>query len=212
MKKIMYFAALLAALTACSKPARKDFHLTGFPDIVLSHNGESTLFGIEANPEDAWTLTADADWFSVTQSFGSGDGFRGTGDAVIVVLSDRWTMNSIRTGTITVTGPTGAFTKTLTQNPKPVPEAPLQLKGSIPFSGSESRIALPEGYWVKAESSESWLTVFNCQEGELTVSAGENPVVDRGREAVVHVYLSDGTLLAEVTVSQNSEKIPAPVD
>ena len=67
MKKIMYFAALLAALAACSKPARKDFHLTGVHDLVVSHNGENALFGIEANPEDAWTLTSDADWFTVEQ-------------------------------------------------------------------------------------------------------------------------------------------------
>ena len=124
---------------------------------------------IEANPEDAWTLTADADWFSVTQSFGSGDGSRGTGDAVIVVLSDRWTMNSIRTGTITVTGPTGAFTKTLTQNPKPVPEAPLQLKGSIPFSGSESRISLPEGYWVLCKLIISLRKFLTCDGIDLAL-------------------------------------------
>ena len=212
MKKILYFITLLAVLTACSKPTRKTFHLTGFPDYVISCDGENALFGIEANPEDAWTLTTDADWFTVAQSFGNGDGSRGTGDAVLSILCGRWTMNNTRTGTITVTGPTGAFTKTLTQTPKPVPDAPLQLKGSLPSSGKETRIALPEGYWVKAESTEAWLTIVNCQEGELTVQADPNPVADRKREALVHVFLSDGTLLAEVTVIQNSEKIPVPID
>ena len=180
MKKIMYFAALLAALTACSKPARKTFHLTGAPDLVISCDGGNALFGIEANPEDAWTLTADADWFTVNQSFGKGDGSMGTGDAVFLILSDRWTMNHARTATITVT--------------------------------NETRIALPEGYWVQAESPEAWLTIVNCQEGELTVKAGQNPFIDRPRETVVHIRLSDGTLLAEVTVVQNSEKKPAPVE
>ena len=212
MKKIMYFAALLAALTACSKPARKDFHLTGAHDLVVSHSGENALFGIEANPEDAWTLTSDADWFTVEQSFGNGDGSRGTGDAVFIINCERWTMNDVRTGTITVTGPTGSFTKALTQTPKPVPNAPLQLKGSISFTGNESKIALPEGYWVRAESSEAWLEIVLCQEGELTVKASPNPAADRRREAVVHIFLSDGTLLAEVTITQNSEKIPVPVD
>ena len=212
MKKIMYFAALLAALTACSKPARKTFHLTGFPDLIISCDGGNALFGIEANPEDAWTLTADADWFTVKQSFGNGDGSMGTGDAVFLILSDRWTMNKARTGTITVTGPTGSFSKTLTQTPKSVPEAPIRLKGAIPFSGNETRIALPEGYWVQAESPETWLTIVNCQEGELTVKAEQNPFIDRQRETVVHIRLSDGTLLAEVTVVQNSEKKPAPVE
>ena len=121
-------------------------------------------------------------------------------------------MNEVRTGTITVTGPTGSFTKTLTQTPKPVPDAPLQLKGSIPFTGNESKIALPEGYWVRAESSEAWLEVVLCQEGELTVKAGPNPIEDQRREAVVHIFLSDGTLLANVAITQNSEKIPVPVD
>jgi hypothetical protein len=212
MKKIMYFAALMAALTACSKPARKTFHLTGAPDLVISCDGGNALFGIEANPEDAWTLTADADWFTVNQSFGKGDGSMGTGDAVFLIFSDRWTMNHARTATITVTGPTGSFSKTLTQTPKPVPDAPLRLKGAIPFSGNETRIALPEGYWVQAESPEAWLTIVNCQEGELTVKAGQNPFIDRPRETVVHIRLSDGTLLAEVTVVQNSEKKPAPVE
>ena len=212
MKKMMYFAALLAVLTACSKPARKTFHLTGFPDFVISCDGENALFGIEANPEDAWTLTTDADWFTVSQSFGNGDGSKGTGDAVFLISSDRWTMNHVRTGTITVTGPTGSFTKTLTQTPKPVPDTPLHLKGAIPFSGNETRIALPEGYWVQAESSDSWLTVVNCQEGELTVKAGQNPSIDQQRETVVHIRLSDGALLAEVTVVQNSEKRPVPVE
>lgn len=212
MKKMMFFAALLAALTACSKPTRKTFHLTGAPDLVISCDGGTTLFGIEANPEDAWTLTADADWFTINQSFGKGDGAIGTGDAVFLIFSDRWTMNHARTGTITVTGPTGSLSKTLTQTPKPVPDAPLRLKGAIPFSGNETRIALPEGYWVQAESSESWLTVVNCQEGELTVKAGQNPFIDRQRETVVHIRLSDGTLLAEVTVVQNSEKKPVPVE
>jgi hypothetical protein len=212
MKKIMYFVTLLAVLTACSKPARKDFHLTGGQDLVVSHNGENALFGIEANPEDSWTLTSDADWFTVEQSFGNGDGSRGKGDAVFRIFCERWIMNEVRTGTITVTGPTGPFTKTLTQTPKPVPDAPLQLKGSIPFTGNESKVSLPEGYWVRAESSEAWLEVVLCQEGELTVKAGPNPVADQRREAVVHIYLSDGTQLADVAITQNSEKIPVPVD
>ena len=212
MKKILIVVTLFAALTACNKPTRKVFHLTGSPEFIISCDGENALFGIEANPEDAWTLTTDANWFTIEQSFGNGDGSKGTGDAVFLVYSGRWTMNSLRKGTITVTGPTGSFTKTMTQTPKPVPDTPLQLKGSIPYTGNESRIALPAGYWIKAECEEAWLTIVRCQEGELIVKAGQNPIADQKREAVVHIFLSDGTLLAEVTITQNSEKIPAPVD
>lgn len=212
MKKILIFTALLAALMACSKPTRKNFHLTGSPDLVISCNGENALFGIEANPDDAWTLTTDADWFTIEQSFGNGDGARGTGDAVFLIHSEKWIMNSIRTGTITVTGPTGAFTKTLTQTPKSVPNAPLPIKGVLGYAGGETTIALPAGYWVNAECAESWLTIVNCQEGELTVKAGPNPDINQKRVAIVLIYLSDGTLLAEVAVTQNPEMIPEPIE
>ena len=214
MKKYLIMTALpvlLFLLSACGKPVRKTFHLTGASEILLAWDGEYALFGIEANPEDAWTLTTDGDWFSVVQGFGNGDGSRGTGDATFSILCDRWTMNSTRTATITVTGPTGAFTKTLTQTPKPVPDEPFQLKGSVAWNGNEIRIELPAGYWVSAESRDAWLTVLGCREGELTVKADPNPAEDQSRETVVYIYLSDGTLLAEVAITQNAEKIPAPV-
>ena len=73
MKKILLLAALLAALTACEKIARKSFHLTGFPELEIPYDGGYTLFGIEANEDDYWTLTTDADWFTIQQSFGNGD-------------------------------------------------------------------------------------------------------------------------------------------
>ena len=213
MKKIMFIAALVAALTACTKPAeRKTFHLTGFPDLSFSYQGGSALFGIEANADEAWTLVSDADWCTAVQGFGKGDGARGTGDASIFVICDRWTKNSVRKGTITVTGPGGAFTKTLTQEPKPVPDEPLQLGGNVPYSGGEAHVALPEGFWVSAISGTEWLSVVNCEEGKLTVQAGPNPNPDRERTAIVTVLLSDDTPLAEVKVTQKSEKIPAPVD
>ena len=209
----MFIAALVAALTACTKPAeRKTFHLTGFPELNIPYQGGSTLFGIEANADDAWTLACDSNWITIQQGFGNGDGTRGTGDASILIFCDRWTMNSVRKGTITVTGPTGAFTKTLTQDPKPLPDAPLQLKGSIPHAGGENTISLPEGYWVSASSETEWLTVVRCEEGGLVVEAGPNPALDVEREGIVSVVLSDGALLAEVTVKQLSEKIPAPID
>ena len=213
MKKIMILAATLAALASCSKQAaRKDFHLTGFPEFDISYDGGTASFGIEANPEDAWSLLSDADWFKVTQGFGNGNGANGKGDAVFNVACDRWTKNSIRKGTITVTGPTGVFTKTLTQSPKPVPSTPLLLQGSISYTGNESRIDLPDGYWVTAKCDAGWLTVVECREGELTVKAEPNPSVDAPRTAPILILLSDGAQLAEVTVTQHAEKKPVPVD
>lgn len=213
MKKIMILAATLAALASCGKQAvRKDFHLTGFPEFSISADGGTAMFGIEANPEDAWSLLSDADWFTVTQGFGNGNGVNGKGDAVFNIACGRWTLNDIRKGTITVTGPTGVFTKTLTQSPKPVPDEPLQLQGSVSYTGGESKIALPEGYWVTAESDAGWLTVIECREGQLTVKAEPNPSLDTPRTAPILILLSDGAQLAEVTVTQHAEKKPVPVD
>ena len=202
MKKILILAAMLAALTACEKTVRKTFHLTGAPDLSLSYEGGYALFGIEANEDDRWTLTADADWFTVQQSFGNGDAKNGYDDAVFLVWAERWIMNSTRSGHITVTGPNGSFTKNITQSPKQVPAEPLQLTGELPFAGGELTVELPEGYWVKAETDSDWLTIVACEEGKLVVSAGLNPLDDETRTAVVHIYLSDGAPLADVTVTQ----------
>jgi hypothetical protein len=202
MKKILILAAMLAALTACEKTVRKTFHLTGAPDLSLSYEGGYALFGIEANEDDRWTLTADADWFTVQQSFGNGDAKNGYDDAVFLVWAERWIMNSTRSGHITVTGPNGSFTKNITQSPKQVPAEPLQLTGELPCAGGELTVELPEGYWVNAETDSDWLTIVACEEGKLVVSAGLNPLDDETRTAVVHIYLSDGAPLANVTVTQ----------
>ena len=202
MKKILILAAMLAALTACEKTVRKTFHLTGFPDLEISYEGGYTLFGIEANEDDRWTLTSDADWFTVQQSFGHGDAKNGYDDAVFLIWAERWIMNSTRSGHITVTGPNGSFTKNITQNPKPVPAELLQLDGELPYDGGELVVKLPEGYWVKAKTDADWLTIVTCEEGKLVVSAGSNQLADETRTALVHIYLSDGTPLADVTVRQ----------
>ena len=202
MKKILIAAATLAVLAACGKPDRKVFHLTGSPDLDIPYEGGYTLFGIEANEDDHWTLTADADWFTIQQSFGHGDAAKGYDDAVFMVWADRWTMNSTRTGKITVSGPNGSFTKTITQPPKPVPAELLKLTGDLPASGGETTVKLPEGYWVSAETNADWLTIVSCEEGRLVVSAGPNPAGGQERSAIVSVYLSDGAPLADVTVTQ----------
>ena len=201
MKKILILAAILAALTACEKTVRKTFHLTGFPDLEISYEGGYTLFGIEANEDDRWTLTSDADWFTVQQSFGNGDAKNGYDDAVFMIWAERWIMNSTRSGHITVTGPNGSFTKNITQPPKPVPAELVKLTGDLPCAGGELTVKLPEGYWVKAETDADWLTLVACEERKLVVSAAPNPG-DRERTALVHVLLSDRTPLADVTVTQ----------
>ena len=213
MKKALILMTLAAVLVSCDRhAARKVFHLTGGADLEISYDGGNVYFGIEANEDDHWTLATDADWFTVRQTFGNGDGTKGYDDAVIQVHADRWTKNSTRTGSVTVTGPDGTYRKNISQPPKPVPEKVLQLTGSISYTGEEATIELPTGYWVKAETDTAWLTVVNCEEGLLTVKAEPNPFEDQTRDAVVKVYLSDGALLAEVTVRQASEKIPAPID
>ena len=103
---------------------------------------------------------------------------------------------------ITVTGPNGAFTKTITQPPKPVPTELVKLAGDLPSGGGELTVKLPEGYWVKADTDSPWLTLVTCEEGKLVVSAGPNPSDDQTRTALVHIYLSDGSPLADVTITQ----------
>ena len=203
MKKFLILAAIVAALAACEKTARKTFHLTGGTDLEIPYDGGYALFGIEANEDDQWTLSSDADWFTVQQSFGNGNAAKGYDDAVFMVWAERWTMNSTRTGTITVTGPNGSFIKNLSQPPKPLPAQLVQLEGVIPSSGEQVAIDLPEGYWVSAECAEDWLTIVRCEEGVLVVSAGANPG-DRERTALVHILLSDRTPLADVTVTQEA--------
>lgn len=209
MKKILILAAMLAALTACEKTVCKTFHLTGFPNLEITYDGGYTLFGIEANEDDRWTLTADADWFTVHQSFGNGDAKNGYDDAVFMIWADRWIMNSTRSGHITVTGPNGSFTKNITQPPKPVPTELVKLAGELPGAGGELTVQLPEGYWIKAETDANWLTIVTCEEGKLVVSAGPNPL-NEARSAIVHILLSDGTPLADVTVTQVAETSSIP--
>ena len=120
-------------------------------------------------------------------------------------------MNSTRTGRITVTGPNGSFTKYISQPPKPVPAEILQLTGSIPCSGEEITVELPTGYWVKAETGTPWLTILNCEEGALTLKAEPNPSDGQERTAIVHIYLSDKTPLADVLVTQGTEIDPDPI-
>ena len=212
MKKTLFLLALSLVLAACNKTLRKTFHLTGFPNLEISYNGGYTIFGIEANEDDHWTLTSDADWFTVQQSFGNGDAVKGYDDAVFLVCAERWIMNSTRAGRITVTGPNGSFTKYISQPPKPVPAEILQLTGSIPCSGEEITVELPTGYWVKAETGMPWLTILNCEEGELTLKAEPNPSDEQERTAVVHIYLSDKTPLADVTITQEAGLSLAPVE
>ena len=86
-------------------------------------------------------------------------------------------------------------------------EAPGILDGAsnLEYGGGGTFIAIGwPGCW-KADFRSG-------QAGVVTVKAGQNPFIDRPRETVVHIRLSDGTLLAEVTVVQNSEKKPAPVE
>ena len=205
MKKILILASLLAALTSCEKTMRKTFHLTGFSDLEISYDGGYALFGIEANEDDHWSLTSDVDWFTVQQSFGIGDAKNGYDDAVFMVWAERWIMNSTRTGKITVTGPNGSFTKTITQPPKPVPAELVKLTGNLPCGGGELTVKLPEGYWVEARTDADWLSIVICKEGKLVVSASPNPAEGPDRTAIVHIYLSDGTPLADVTITQNAE-------
>lgn len=213
MKQTVYLLALVALLSSCDKQADpKSFHLTGGAKLEIPYDGGNAFFGIEANEDDHWTVTTDADWFVITQSFGNGDGSKGYDDAVIMLHADRWIMNSVRSGVVTVAGPNGNFTKSIVQNPKPLPKEMPILKGSISFKGGQATIELPTGYWVSAETDASWLTIVSCKEGELIVKAGPNPVVDQSRTAQVRILLSDGTPLAEVMVVQSSEKIPAPID
>lgn len=212
MKKILLLAALLAALTACEKIARKSFHLTGFPELEIPYDGGYTLFGIEANEDDYWTLTTDADWFTIQQSFGNGDAANGYDDAVFMIWAERWIMNNTRSGKITVTGPNGSFTKTISQTPKPVPTELLKLTGVLPCAGGNSTVKLPEGYWVMADTDSNWLSIISCEEGRLIVSAGPNPSESQERTAVVYIYLSDGTPLAEVTISQETPKSTVPIN
>ena len=68
MKKILILAAMLAALTACEKTVCKTFHLTGFPNLEITYDGGYTLFGIEANEDDRWTLTAPTGSQSISLS------------------------------------------------------------------------------------------------------------------------------------------------
>lgn len=211
MKKILILAAMLAALTACEKTVRKTFHLTGKTDLEIPYDGGYTLFGIEANEDDRWTLTTDADWFTVQQSFGHGDAKNGYDDAVFLIWAERWIMNSSRAGHITVTGPNGSFTKNITQPPKPVPAELVELTGDLPCAGGELTVKLPEGYWVKAETDADWLTLVSCEEGKLVVSAGPN-LLEEARTAVVHILLSDGAPLADVTVKQTAETAPEPAE
>ena len=110
MKKALILMTLAAVLVSCDRQAaRKVFHLTGGTDLEISYEGGNVYFGIEANEDDHWTVSTDADWFSIRQTFGNGDGAKGYDDAVIQVRADRWTRNSTRTGNVTVTGPTGTF-------------------------------------------------------------------------------------------------------
>lgn len=205
MKKILILSAMLAALTACEKTVRKTFHLTGFPNLEIPFDGGYTLFSIEANEDDHWSLATDADWFTIQQSFGNGDAAIGYDDAVFMIWADRWIMNSTRSGHITVTGPNGSFTKNISQPPKPIPAEVLKITDSLPFEGGELTVKLPEGYWVKADSDTTWLTIVTCEEGKLVVSAETNPIEGLERTAVVHIYLSDGTPLADVTITQAGE-------
>lgn len=213
MKRIAYLFALMATLASCDRQdARKTFHLTGFPDIEISFDGGNNYFSIEANPDDSWTVKSDSDWFTLKQTFGNGDRTQGNDDAVIQIHADRWTRNSTRTGTVTVTGPGGqSFSKNIIQKPKPVPAALVNISGRISYSGQETAIGLPEGYWVSAKTDASWLTIISCEEGKLVVSADPNPSEDQERTALVHIFLSDETPLADVTVTQGSVKIPAPL-
>ena len=129
---IAILAITLAAMTACTKSAPvKDFHLTSAETLSLSYNGGSATFGIEANASDEWTISNSADWIDLYQGFGNGNGISGSGDAAFNIVYGRWTKNEVRTGTITVTGPNGTYTKTLVQNPKPAPNTPYAIKGNI---------------------------------------------------------------------------------
>lgn len=200
-KSILAILAIaLLSLAACQKTPVKVFHLTGAPDLEIPCDGGYAMFGIEANEYDHWTVAKDVDWLTIEHTFGPGDETSGYDDAVLMFHADRWIMNESRVAKITVTGPGGDYTKTITQFRKAVPEKPLSITETLEATAVTTEIELPEGYWVKAENDSAWLTVDKCEEGLLKVSAEAN--TGEQRTATIKILLSDGALLGTVTVTQ----------
>lgn len=199
---IAILAIALLSLAACQKTPVKVFHLTGTTDLEIPCDGGYAMFGIEANENDHWTVAKDVDWLTIEHTFGPGDETSGYDDAVLMFHADRWIMNESRVAKITVTGPGGDYTKTITQFRKALPEKPLSITETLEATAVTTEIELPEGYWVKAENDSAWLTVDKCEEGLLQVSAETN--TGEERTATVKILLSDGALLGTVTVTQKS--------
>ena len=204
MKKLIStLMVTLAAimLLSCNKTPVKTFHLTGFPNLEISYEGGSTYFGIEANEYDYWTVSTDVDWLEIKHSFGPGDQTSGNDDAVLMFYAEKWTLNSPRTANVTVKGPGGEYNKTITQNPKPLPSKPVEIKKDITSAECEEEIELPEGYWVKAVSEAPWINVIECKEGLLKVKCAANDS-GQSRNGKVTIYLSDDAVLGAVIIKQ----------
>lgn len=191
-------AAIL--LPSCSKTQVKTFHLTGAPDLEVSYEGGYAMFGIQANEDDSWTVSTDVDWLEITHSFGPGDKTSGYDDAVLMFYADRWIMNTARIAHVVVKGPGGDYAKTITQNPKPLPAKPVDVQMVFSNVAGEQELELPKGYWIKAESEATWLTILKCEEGLLGVRVEAN--TGEERSASVKILLSDDALLGTVTVIQ----------
>lgn len=205
MKKILTSAILMATLilmtASCKKSDVKTFHLTGWPELEISHDGGSTYFGIEANPTDYWTVSTDVDWLEIKHTFGPGDATSGNDDAVLMFFAERWIMNTPRVAKVTVVGPESKeYDKTITQTVKPLPDKPLGLKFEFTGEEQEGQVELPMGYWVKAETNADWVTIVECSEGVLKIKVNEN--TGAKREATVTVKLSDDAVLTVVPVVQ----------
>lgn len=199
---ILFSIVTLAAILSpsCDKTPLKTFHLTGAPELEVSYEGGYATFGIEANANDSWSVSTDVDWLEIQHTFGPGDNTSGHDDAVLMLYAGRWTLNTARVAHVQVEGPGGHYSKTITQNPKPLPASPIDLMMVLTGQAGEEEIELPAGYWVRAECDAAWLTIQKCEEGLLRVMVQQNE--GDVRSATVRILLSDDALLGTVTVIQ----------
>lgn len=155
-------------------------------------------FNISSNV--GWTTECDADWCHVDPEDGYGDSM------VSVCPSENFETTS-RSATVTVATTDGKVRQTLTLNQKgSEPYIGLEI-GNIYLDSSESSASfniLSNIDW-KASSDSDWCKLSatsGSRHGEITVSATENPSVDK-RTAKVKISSKDGSITSSLNVIQD---------
>lgn len=214
MKKLFLLvisAALVAGTWSCEKTKKEDATLELDPstDIVFDVEGETMKVKVTTN-QDVWDAQSDQTWCEVT---------KGTGEFTLTVKANE-SEEAMPQAVITVTAGEGdnTITKTIkadqpgAETPVIPAELTLDPEEDIVFEakGGDMKITVTTNQEIwDVQSDQTWCVVEKG-EGEFTVTAAVNKLLEAMPQATITVTAGEGNNIATKTlkVDQKAAELP----